>query len=302
MFKRICIFSCLVIIAINVSVAQSNGMLPLTGLRYFNEGLSAKTLDVKIDGQQLLNNRIPLAKEMEISILQPAGFKEENNKTIFAAAELVLLSPKGDVLSKIPNLLAKSEITGITSANSRVLGLKFSLTPDMLKLNTNATIKIRLYDLRSKSQMRLEMPIAIMKPGEIIQLSKFAKTLNPSEGVNGIISGLKAKKMLVSVDTTISVAPKMAYTSIDISTIEGSSISGIFSGKESFWVYDTDLNEVKITDILLKQVKGAMENNNVDYTLKIPYRLKNNATKLYTVRYRWESPDKKQVIDVVVRI
>ena len=88
---------------------------------------------------------------------------------------------------------------------------------------------------------------------------------------------------------------------MDISNIEGSSLSEMFQGKENFWVYDSDLNEVKINDILLKQVKGALENNTVNYTLKIPYRLKTNNSKLYTVRYRWESPDKSQVIDVVVR-
>ena len=76
----------------------------------------------------------------------------------------------------------------------------------------------------------------------------------------------------------------------------------MFDGKESFWVYDSDLNEVKISDILLKQVKGAMENDMVDYTLKIPYRLKAKPVKLYTVRFRWESPDKTQVIDIVVII
>ncbi len=95
----------------------------------------------------------------------------------------------------------------------------------------------------------------------------------------------------------------MAYTSMDITNIEGSSITGIFQGKENFWVYDSDLNEIKITDILLKQVNGAMENNNVDYTLKIPFRLKSNkANKPYTVRFRWEGPDKKQIIDVVVNM
>jgi len=93
----------------------------------------------------------------------------------------------------------------------------------------------------------------------------------------------------------------MAYTSMDISSIVGSSIAGFFQGKEKFWVYDSDLNEVKITDILLKSVEGAMENNTMNCTLKIPYRLKSNYAKLFTVRYRWESADKNQVIDVVVK-
>ena len=67
-------------------------------------------------------------------------------------------------------------------------------------------------------------------------------------------------------------------------------------------MYDAQLNEIKITDILLKQVGGALENNNVDYTLKIPFRLKKAAPKGYIVRFRWESPDKTQVIDLVVTI
>lgn len=135
-----------------------------------------------------------------------------------------------------------------------------------------------------------------------MQISKAVKAIKLPDGSYGMINGLKAKNMLVAIDTTIKVAPKMAYTSLDISSIEGSSISGIFQGKESFWVYDNNLNEIKITDMLLKQVKGAMENNNVDYTLKIPYRLKSSPGKVYTVRFRWESSDKKQVIDVVVTI
>ena len=66
---------------------------------------------------------------------------------------------------------------------------------------------------------------------------------------------------------------------MNISNIVGSSIAGVFEGKENFWVYDSELNEIKITDILLKQVKGALEDDIIDYTLKIPYRLKTNKLK-----------------------
>ena len=167
--------------------------------------------------------------------------------------------------------------------------------------NFSGLLKVRLYDLKGKNQLRLEIPVSFAKPGEPLQVSKSAKNIKSNTGVYGMINGLQAKDMLVNVDTTIKVSPKMAYTSMDISNIEGSSLSEIFQGKESFWVYDSELNEVKITDILLKKVKGAMENNTVNCTLKIPYRLKSNYAKLYTVRYRWESADKSQVIDVVVK-
>ncbi len=301
MIKRFFVAMAFTCLFASACISQSNGLLPLTGLRYFTEGVSAKSIEVKIDGAQLISNRIPLNKDIEILLTRPAGFKEAN-KIIYAGAEMTLVSPRGEVLSQIPNLLARNESTGFITGDLSALSIKFGITSEMIKANMNGTVKIRLYDLKGKSQMRLELPITLARIGEPLQVSKTTKPIQVKGGAVGVVNGLKAKNVLVSVDTSISVAPKMAYTSLDISAIEGSSISGIFQGKESFWVYDDNLNEVKITDILLKQVKGAMENNNVDYTLKIPYRLKNNTAKLYTVRFRWESPDKKQLIDVVMKM
>jgi hypothetical protein len=303
MFMKFFILSAAGFLWMNQSFAQSNGILPLTGIRYFKEGVWAKAVDVKIDGGLLLSNRLPLNKEIEIALQEPSGFAEDKNKMVFVAAELMIVSVRGDILSKNPNIFLKNESTGFAAKDIKTLSIRFGISADVMKSNMNGGIvKIRLYDLKSKSQLRLEFPITIAKPGETVQVSKVVKTIKLPDGSVGMINGLKAKNLLVAVDTTIKVAPKMAYTSLDISSIEGSSISGIFQGKENFWVYDNNLNEVRITDILLKQVKGAMENSSVDYTLKIPYRLKNSPTKAYTVRFRWESPDKKQVIDVVVNI
>jgi hypothetical protein len=126
--------------------------------------------------------------------------------------------------------------------------------------------------------------------------------LKSPPGSTAVVSGLKANNMRVFLDTMIKVSPKMAYASLDIAGIQGTSLGGIFGGKESFWVYDVNLNEIKITDILLKEVGGALEDNDVDYTLKIPFRLKRAPAKGYTIRFRWESADKSQVIDIVVTI
>lgn len=284
----------------NTNKAQKNGILPLSGLRFFNEGLSAEAINVKIDGAQLLSNRIPLNKEVEIELQQPAGFVFDNNKTFFAGAELIILSSRGEVLSKIPNLLVNNQTIGFGVANSKKFSIKFTVPNTTTKGNFNGQVRIRLYDVKSKSQLRMEMPVTFASIGETVNVSRTAKSIKSTAGVQAVSNGLQVKSMVVNVDTTIKVAPKMAYTSLVIPDIEGSSIAGIFGGKENFWVYDSDLNEVKISDILLKQVKGAMESNTVSYTLKIPYRLKTTLAKLYTVRFRWESPDKTQVIDVVV--
>jgi hypothetical protein len=284
-----------------ISVAQKNGILPLTGMKFFSEGIAANSIDIKIDGAQLLNNRIPLNKEIQISLPQPTGFTADNAKVMYAGAELIVLGPRGEVLMNNPNAFLQSYSKGFSAKDLSSFGVKFGIGSDLMKGNQVGTLKIRLYDLKGKNQLRLELPVSFARPGEQLLLSKNVKNIKSNGTANGIINGLDAKDMLVNVDTSIKVAPKMAYTSVDISNIEGSSLSEIFSGKETFWVYDSDLNEVKITDILLKKVKGAMENNSVNCTLKIPYRLKTNIAKLYTVRYRWEGANKSQVIDVVVK-
>jgi hypothetical protein len=299
--KRAFAFMAATMLLANVTIAQKNGILPLTGMKFFSEGIASTSIDIRIDGAQLLNNRIPLNKEIQISLQQPSGFTADNAKTMFAGAEVIVLSPRGEVLMNNPNAFLQSYSKGFSAKDLNNFSVKFGIGTDLMKGNQGGILKVRLYDLKGKNQLRLELPVSFARPGEPLQVSKNVKNIKSNGTANGIINGLDAKDMLVNVDTSIKVAPKMAYTSVDISNIEGSSLSEIFSGKETFWVYDSDLNEVKITDILLKKVKGAMENNSVNCTLKIPYRLKTNSAKLYTVRYRWEGANKSQVIDVVVK-
>jgi hypothetical protein len=111
---------------------------------------------------------------------------------------------------------------------------------------------------------------------------------------------VKAKNIVFSVDTAVKSDGKMAYLNMDISKIDGTDVISMMQGKDYFWVYDSSFKEVKIKEILLKKTGGSMEGGNVNSTVKIPFRLKTDKTKGYTVRYRWESADKRQVMDVIV--
>lgn len=298
MLKRFFAFFTISIFSQNV-IAQNIGIVPLTGIKYFKEGINVKSIMVRMDGAQFLSNKIPAGKEIEFNIQQPTGFTEVN-KNVFVGVEVIVVSSKGDVLMKNPNAFLINETIGYVARNFKEVSLKLGLTSDILRNNNNCVIKLRFYDLKGKNQLRLEFPAVIARPGEAIQVSKTISTLKTVDlNTIGLITGVKAKDIRVTVDTTIRVAPTMAYTSMDIAGVDGTSISGIFNGKESFWVYDANLNEVKISQTLLKQVKGSMESSTVDYTLKIPFRLKAALGPKYTIRFRWESADKFQVIDVV---
>lgn len=291
-------------ISCTVSYAQDMGILPLTGIHYYKQGVWAKSVDVKIDNMFLISNKVPYNKEVQVILQQPSGFSSDKKKISFPAVEYSLMNQKGDKIFSTPNLLLNNETTGFAAKDMKTLSFKFVLTVEMLKNNLNVTAKFRIYDLKGNNQLTLEFPISmIAKQGEVLQVSKLAGvTVKSPTNISLMASGVKIPRMYFGVDTTIKSHPATAYASFEMSGITGTSLGGIFDGKEKFWVYDDKLNEIKITDILLKEVGGAMENNDVSYTLKVPFRQKKAPPKGYIVRFRWESADKSQVIDIIAYI
>ena len=117
----------------------------------------------------------------------------------------------------------------------------------------------------------------------------------------GFSLGLKIKSATVSIDTSIKVAPKFAYLSIEMTEITGSSLPEVMSGTTLFWVNDRAGKPVKLGEKFLKKIKGSGESNDVDFITKIPFRLKTDQAP-YIVRFRWIGPDKKKMIDFAVAV
>lgn len=297
MFKYLCTVLFSILLSASL-LAQKNGVLPLTGIRYFNEGIFAKNIDVNVDGSNLLSNRVLVNKEIEIKLQVPTGFTAAGG-SYFPGAEVNLLTGKGAPLSKMPNVFANNA-KGFAAAAFKEVVVKVGLRSDVIKSETEVIVQIRFFDLKSKNQLRLEFPVTIARPGEAMQTSKIATFVKTSDGSLAVANVLKIKSVDVVVDTTIRVNPKMAYISLEIPGIEGTTMDDVLSGTETFWVYDANLNNIKTADKLLKKVGGSMESSIVNYSLRIPYRLKTSFAKGYVVRFRWESKDKKKIFDTVV--
>jgi hypothetical protein len=118
------------------------------------------------------------------------------------------------------------------------------------------------------------------------------------DGTAGYTLGLKMKQTIVKIDTSIKVSAKTAYLSLEMQGITGSSFAEVTGGTTSFWVTDKAGKPVKIAEKFLKRIGGAMEDNIVDFTAKIPFRLKTDKNN-YTIRFRWQSADKRKIIDFV---
>lgn len=299
MIKTLLLWPALVLFAANAVFSQTSGLLPLTGIRYFSEGIYARYAEVTIDGLTLINNRIPLNKEVIIKLQGPTGFTADAAKKIYPAVEVSYLNLRRQLLSTIPNGMKELEKSGMAFAGSKELVIKLTLPSQLLKTETAAVILLRYYDLKSKKQLRLEFPVSIAPTTDAASLSRFTSTIKTGEQAIGLANAVGVDKALVTVDTSIRVAPKNAYLSIEIPVITGTSMTEVLGGTYSFWVFDNGMNEIKATDKLLKKVGGAMEDNLVNLTVKIPFRLKTDLKKNYSIRFRWESQDKKKVIDIV---
>lgn len=300
MLKRFFTLSVGYFCCLTVCMAQKKGMLPLTGLQYYEEGISTQSMAVKINGQQLYGNRIPLNQEIEFSFQQPLGISADKKKNYFLGAEYSLLSANGNVLLTNPNLLSVNEAKGFTAKDLKSIAVKLNIAEGLVQPNAKATIRIRLYDLKGRNQLRLEYPVSISYPRETIWLTKSLQTVKSPPGSMFMVNNIQPKGLVFSVDTAVKSDPKMAYMNLDISKIGGTDVISMLQGKDYFWVYDSAYKEIKIKEILLKKVGGAMEGGNVNCTIKIPFRPKAGRPKGYIIRYRWESADKKQVMDVVV--
>ena len=300
MFKKISLSFLSCFLCVVFCTAQIKGIFPLTGMQFYNEGIWSNAIAVKINGAQLYGNRIPLAREIEITLQQPTGFVADKKKNVFIGATYSLISSTGQKLQNIPNLLFKNEITGFAPKDQKQVSLKFSVPEGVIQPNAKAFILIRIYDLRGKKQLRLDFPVSITYPKETIYFTKTTTTIKTPPGAAFMAVEMKAKGLTFSVDTSVKTDHNMAYLSIDISKIDGTDVISMLQGKDYFWVYDSSYQEIKIKETLLKKVGGAMEGGNVHATVKIPFRLKTDTAKKYTIRYRWESADKRQVMDIVV--
>ena len=281
------------------SLAQLNTVLPFSGAQVFAEGIVVNHIDITVDGYNLTSNTVGLNKEVIFKFQQPKAFVSNSSQYAFAGAEVTLLDANGKSLSTTPNVLSLNSSTGFSPAQFKEIKITVGLQPEIIKTNNNCAIVIRIFDLKSKKQLRLRMPIVISKPGDFFAAAKGVTQVKANDASLAYINNVKVEKIFSSTDTTIKVNSSMAYQSLEISKITGVAMETILGGTETFMVYDEgSLQEVKIKDRLLKKVNGTVEGVVGMYTVKIPYRLKSDSKK-YIVRFRWQSKDKKQIIDIV---
>lgn len=301
--------------------AQKTGSLPGNGVRYFYEGITAKKVEVKVEGKDLKTSKIPLGKYVDFFIISPEGFLADADKKYFVGAEVLYISADKKILSNSKNIFSDFETKGFSKEALANMKISINMRPDLLKNNKNIDILIRVFDLKSDKKLRLIFNADIIAAVDSDKKIETPKTTTPvkaasqpapsnatTEGPDKLASektkatklkGLNINSIEVSVDHSIKVAPTMAYLSIEMFGITGSSLAEISTGDNSFSVFDENNKPVIIKDKLLKKIKGSMEDSMVDFTVKIPIRAKNITGKKYKVIFTWTNTNKTKLIEVI---
>ncbi len=299
MFVRLSLLVFVLMHTIFSQAQTSTGVLPFSGIKYFNEGIYCKYAEISVDGIPITHNRIAAGKEFILKLQLPTGFTEDAARKVYPAVEVTYLNAANEVLASITNAFKDKEKTGYVGGTLKELNVQLSLQPAILKNESNVIIQVRLYDLKSKKQHRLFFPVSVAKANQSPAVSKTAEAVRSSDNSQGLSTGVSFQKATIIVDTSIRVSPNTAYLSIDIPSISGTSMTEVLGGKNTFWVYDKNMKEIKITDKLLKKIGGSMEGSNVNMIVKVPFKTKKELQTGYTIRFRWESQDGKKVIDIV---
>lgn len=305
-----------------ICTAQKSGTLPYNGVRYFYEGITAKKIDVKIEDKDLKTNKIPLGKYVDFFINAPEGFTADANKKYYVGAEVLYISSDKKILSTTKNIFSDFETKGFTKEALANMKISINMRPEILNNNKNIDVLIRIYDLKSDKKLRLIFNADIIAAIDNSSATTATKPVTPatvpaatpvaapasSAGADKLfaekakptqVKGIKISDIEVSVDHSIRVAPTMAYLSIEMSGITGTSLQEITSGTESFKVFDENNKQLVIKDKLLKKIKGSMEDSIVDYTVKIPFRAKDLTGKKYKVIFTWSNGSKTKLIEVI---
>jgi hypothetical protein len=281
--------------ALNIT-AQTNGILPFTGIKYFREGVWSKEIEVTANGNTMVSNKIPVNTDFDIKLLEPRGFFPDAAGKYYPGIKVLLLkSNKKDTLGYSPNIFSKNESLGFTNASFKSLTVTLGFHN---KLTVGDTIYqyITFFDTKSKNKLLIEFPVII---ADSLQTGEWIATASGTKGYNAAAcGGIKLKKIEAYLDSTY--YPKSLYHNLRSAEMLGITTEEISKGKFETWVFDEQMKEIPfIKEAKQYAAKTFTGKDEINILVQVPLNPDDTQNKKYAVRYRWQSADGKKVIDII---
>jgi len=275
-----------------ISFAQQ-GVLPFTGLRYSENGISAKELKVELDEATWTGNQLPINTEFEIQLVDPIGFLKEN-EMYFPGVELVMKNPAGDTLAYVDDLFKGEEFSGFSDAELSKLSLTLGFN-ELSKPGDTCSIQARFFDKKSTNDITLWFDVIIVDAELPLEQTSSTFGVTSYLGYKGIASGVEISSIAVEVDERQD-GNNIRVLMID--PIIGLSLDEWNAGKTTMILYDEQLSPISFPiDQCVISAQQADGGEGIAARIEIP--VIKERTSMFN-RFRWESVDGKKIVDVVI--
>lgn len=104
---------------------------------------------------------------------------------------------------------------------------------------------------------------------------------------------VKIASAVVNIDSTTS--PKYILVNIELNAVTGSTFTEMLEASHLYQVADKNNKPIAFKDRVLKKCGGSLEDNLVNYTIKLPFKLKTDPEKVFNVSYMLQTRSGKTI-------
>lgn len=104
---------------------------------------------------------------------------------------------------------------------------------------------------------------------------------------------VKIASATVSIDT--STSKNFYCVNIELNAVTGSTFAEMLEASHLYSVADKNNKPLPFKDRVLKKCGGSLEDNLVNYTIKLPYKLKTDPERVYNVSYMLQTRSGKTI-------
>lgn len=280
--------------AINFASAQITQILPFSGLRYTEKGISAKQIDVDLDDKTWTSNQLPENSSFKIKLIKPKGFAVDDEGKCHPNIRVTLLNEVGDTMGHAEKFLGDGVVFDQTSLDDFSLTLGFKAGTPLGKY----LIKATFYDLLSSNTLDIVFNIDFVKATEPKPTSNYVQTFTSYVGYIVKATDYKIDKVKLGEIDALKYEDKIV---IPISITGIQLPKEVFSDKNLFsFSYHTVTKTTDVGSISDIQIKsGADETTDLELLITVPKSLYKKGD---FVQFRWDSKDKKFVLDGVIKL
>ncbi|ASS49250.1 MAG: hypothetical protein A3D31_04010 [Candidatus Fluviicola riflensis] len=282
------------VFASTLAVHAQLGVLPFTGMRYTEAGIHAEEINVDLAEETWTSNRLPINTEFEIQLEDPTGFQLVEG-LYHPGIEVLITNLKGDTMGYAENIFGEKSLEGFLDSELSKLSLTLAFN-EQSKAGDSCLLRARFFDLKSERSLTCWLDLVITDNETPLETTNSTFGMSSSNGYKGMASGAEISSMSMLYDNE--THHRLDITNYFIDPIVGISQDEWLKGTFTFQVYDTLL------------IPSAVPRDSYDVTYTVSPGEEQTQGKLQVstilavnlVRLRWESEDKRKVIDVIAKM